>query len=121
MLQQTALTYERIENEASMAQSIPYGTRFPEGTSEHDRGVSDQLGNATAAAAGDTRNSAQELARDIAETVKNRPLTALALTAGFAFAVGALWKLGRSSHAQSRRHSMLAHLPNTSTFRRTWL
>ena len=96
-----------------MAQSVPYDyrTRFPEDTSEHDRGVSDQLGNATAAAADDTRNSAQALALDIAETVKDRPLTALAIAAGFAFAVGALWKLGRSS--QSRGH--------TATFRRTWL
>jgi len=35
----------------------------------------------------------------------------LAIAAGLAFAVGALWKLGQQRQSQSRLDSWLAHLP----------
>jgi hypothetical protein len=53
---------------------------------------------------------AVSLTDDIADAIRERPYTALAVAAGLAFAVGALWKLG-----PQRRHgtldSLLRNLP----------
>ena len=48
---------------------------------------------------------AVSLTEDIADAIRERPYTALAIAAGVAFAVGALWKLGQN------RPSLLGHLP----------
>jgi hypothetical protein len=47
---------------------------------------------------------------DIADAVRERPYTALAIAAGAAFAVGALWKLGQQ-RPQTRLESLLSQLP----------
>jgi hypothetical protein len=53
---------------------------------------------------------AVSLTEDIADAIRERPYTALAVAAGLAFAAGALWKLG-----QQRPHgsleSLLRNLP----------
>jgi hypothetical protein len=53
---------------------------------------------------------AVSLTDDIADAIRERPYTAMAVAAGLAFAVGALWKLG-----PQRRHgtldSLLRNLP----------
>jgi hypothetical protein len=53
---------------------------------------------------------AVSLTEDIADAIKERPYTALAIAAGLAFAVGALWKLGQR-HPHTRLGDLLGHLP----------
>jgi hypothetical protein len=54
---------------------------------------------------------AVSLTEDVADAIRERPYTALAVAAGLAFAVGALWKLG-----PQRRHgtldALLRNLPD---------
>jgi hypothetical protein len=54
---------------------------------------------------------AVSLTDDVADAIRERPYTALAVAAGLAFAVGALWKLG-----PQRRHgtldALLRNLPD---------
>jgi hypothetical protein len=58
----------------------------------------------------DAGRRAMSLTEDIAEAIKERPYTSLAVAAGLAFAVGALWKLGQQ-HPHSRLESLLSQLP----------
>ena len=53
---------------------------------------------------------AGSMAEELASAIKERPYTTLAIAAGLAFALGAVWKLG---HRQppSRLQSLLAQLP----------
>lgn len=53
------------------------------------------------------RATAGELRAGIAQ----HPYTTVAIVAGLAFAVGALWKLGQSRQPQSRLDAWLAQLP----------
>jgi hypothetical protein len=50
------------------------------------------------------------LAGDLGTVVRDRPYTTLAVAAGLAFAVGALWKLGHQ-RPQSRWDALMAGLP----------
>jgi len=47
---------------------------------------------------------------DIAAAAQERPYTSMAIAGGLAFAVGALWMLGRQ-RPQSRLDALLARLP----------
>jgi hypothetical protein len=58
----------------------------------------------------DAGRRAVSLTEDIADAIKERPYTALAIAAGVAFAAGALWKLGQS-RPHGRLESLLGHLP----------
>ena len=49
------------------------------------------------------------VARSAADAVREHPVATVALIAGLAFAVGALWKLGRQ-RPQTRTESLLARL-----------
>lgn len=53
---------------------------------------------------------AVSLTEDIADAIRERPYTALAVAAGLAFAIGALWKLGQQ-RPQTRLESLLNQLP----------
>jgi hypothetical protein len=53
---------------------------------------------------------AASLTDDIAEAIRERPYTALAVAAGLAFAMGALWKLGPQGR-QSTMDRLLSNLP----------
>lgn len=54
-----------------------------------------------------------------AEMVKEHPFATLALAAGLAFALGALWKM-HSSSKQSRVDALLAHLPTLPSRQTIW-
>jgi hypothetical protein len=65
---------------------------------------------------------ASELGSEITEMVKNNPFTTIAIAAGLAFAVGALWKVSRpspQSHLDSLR-SRLNDLPSAKQLRAYW-
>jgi hypothetical protein len=53
---------------------------------------------------------AKTLASELGETIRERPYTTLAVVAGLAFTLGAVWKLGR--HSPSRLESLMAQLPD---------
>jgi len=56
------------------------------------------------------RDQAGSLAGELAAAVKERPYTTLAVAAGLAFAVGAVWKL-KHQQPQSRLDALRAQLP----------
>jgi len=51
------------------------------------------------------------MARDLRAAIEQHPYTTLAIAAGLAFAVGALWKLGQNRQPYSRLHAWRAQLP----------
>lgn len=55
----------------------------------------------------------EHAAGTVVSTVKKYPVTTLAIAAGLAFAVGALWKAGRPR--PSRWDALQAHLPDMPT------
>ena len=61
----------------------------------HSEGIMDKMGET----ARDIGERAGTLAEDIGAAIRERPYTTLAVAAGLAFAVGALWKL---NHRQPR-------------------
>src|SRR5262245_8795379 len=73
---------------------------------QHSGGMAEQASEI----AGEVGNRVRTVAGDIGATVRERPYTTLAIAAGLAFAVGALWKLGQQ-RPQSRLDSWLAQLP----------
>jgi hypothetical protein len=93
-----------------MAQPGPsdYRTDQPAAGSRHQQsgGFADQASEI----AGEVGERVRTVAGDIGAAVKERPYTTLAIAAGLAFAVGALWKLGHQRQ-QSRLDSWLAQLP----------
>lgn len=70
----------------------------------------------------DLGERASELGSEIAEMAKKNPFTTIAIAAGLAFAVGALWKAGRpspQSHMDALR-SRLPDLPSAKQLRAYW-
>ena len=80
-----------------------------EGAEQHNEGLME-----SANALGDR---AREVADDIASTVKEHPYATIAIAAGLAFAIGALWKL-RSPARQSQVEALMARLPELPTAER---
>lgn len=66
---------------------------------------------------GEFGERAQTLAQDLTEAVKERPYTTLAIAAGAAFAVGALWMIGRQKRPQTRLEALQAYLPELPDLR----
>jgi hypothetical protein len=85
-----------------MAQSYPNAYRT-EPHRQHTEGVMDQVS--------ELGERAQTLTEDLIEAVKERPYTTLAIAAGAAFAVGALWMIGRQIRPQTRLEALQAYLP----------
>jgi hypothetical protein len=75
-------------------------------TNDQTESTMDQMSE-TAREAG---RRAVSLTDDVADAIRERPYTALAVAAGLAFAVGALWKLG-PQRRQSALDSLLRNLP----------
>jgi hypothetical protein len=73
---------------------------------EHSDGIMDQV----AETGRDIGERAGDLAQQIGDAIKERPYTTVAIAAGLAFAVGALWKLGHQ-RSQSRLEALLAQMP----------
>lgn len=59
----------------------------------------------------DLGDRASAMAGDLKAAVEEHPYTTLAMAAGLAFLVGALWKLGQSRQPQSRLDAWLAKVP----------
>ncbi len=96
-----------------MAQPGPSDYRSLDHTSARERpaeAIIDQVSQS----ARELGSRAGSMAEELAVAIKERPYTTLAVAAGLAFALGAVWKLG---HRQppSRLQSLLAQLPEMPT------
>ena len=72
-------------------------------------GTSEQAMDKTRELAEEALNRADEYLNPIGLSIKEKPMTVLAVIGGLAFAAGALWMF-KSSHRQSRYDEMLATL-----------
>jgi hypothetical protein len=70
---------------------------------EHSEGILDQVS--------EMGERAGTMAGELGTAIKERPYTTLAIAAGLAFAVGALWKLGQQRQPQSRLDAWRAQMP----------
>jgi hypothetical protein len=89
-----------------MAQSGPADYAAPQphlADPEHTEGVLDQLTEVGA--------KVQTLTEELADSLKKRPYITLAIAAGLAFAVGALWKLSHRRPPSSMQ-ALRARLPD---------
>jgi hypothetical protein len=88
-----------------MAQLGPSDYRSPseQGARKNAEGVSNQVSELAA--------RAETIAEELAAAIKERPYTTLAIAAGLAFAVGAIWKIG---HRQppTRIEALRARMPD---------
>jgi hypothetical protein len=70
---------------------------------EHAEGILDQTE--------EFRERAGAMAGDLRAAIEQHPYTTLAIAAGLAFTVGALWKLGQTRQPYSRLEAWRAQLP----------
>ena len=84
-----------------MAESSYRAGRIAEG--EHAEAILDD--------GDELQERAGAMARDLRAAVEQHPYTTLAIAAGLAFAVGALWKLGQNRQPYSRLDAWRAQLP----------
>jgi hypothetical protein len=89
-----------------MAQTGPSDYRTREPMSGGQERIMDQMHEA----ASGIGERSLDLAEDLGAAIKERPYTTLAIAAGLAFALGALWKLGQR-RPQSRLESLWARMP----------
>jgi hypothetical protein len=92
-----------------MAQSDPNAYRT-EPHCQNVKGVMDHVS--------ELGERAKTLTEDLVEVVKERPYSTLALAAGAAFAVGALWIVGRQRRPRTRLEALHAYLPDLPDLRR---
>jgi hypothetical protein len=62
---------------------------------------------------------AETVTEELVSAVKRRPFATIAIVAGLAFAVGALWKLGHR-RPQTRLEALRAQLPDVRNRMRDW-
>jgi len=99
-----------------MAQPGPsdYRSQTGNGMRERAEGVMDQVSDLGA--------RAETMAEELAAAVKERPYTTLAIAAGLAFAVGAIWKIGhrqpptRLEALRARMPDVRRHMPEMSSW-----
>ena len=92
-------------------QTQNYGDSLKENAARVGEYLSDQ-----AQAAG---SETGRIAGEIAAAARERPYTTIAIAAGLAFAVGALWKV-RASRQQSNLDALLARLPDMPSRGNLW-
>src|SRR5262245_26288194 len=70
----------------------------------------------------DISERAGSIAQELASAIRERPYTTLAIAAGLAFAIGAVWKLGhrRPPSAMERLFAQLPELPDRHDLARWW-
>lgn len=70
----------------------------------------------------DMSERAGSIAQELASSIRERPYTTLAIAAGLAFAVGAIWKLGqrRPPSRMERLLAQLPELPDRNSLARWW-
>jgi hypothetical protein len=78
-------------------------TYITDGVEDHNEGLMQR--------ASELGERAEEVVSDVVSAVKENPMTTLAVAAGLAFALGALWKL-RAPSRQSQLEALLARLPD---------
>ena len=83
---------------------------------QEDRHYAD-ANNRVDTASPDTRDQIAAVVADATATVRENPYTTLAIVAGLAFAVGALWKLTPRS-PQSQLQHLMARLPDVVSSKR---
>ena len=64
-------------------------------------------------------DEAGRLANETVKTARENPYTTVAIAAGLAFALGALWKM-RSSRQQSNLDALIARLPDMPNRNNLW-
>ena len=87
---------------ATEGQFDPRPVVLTEGAEDHNEGLIQS--------ANELRERAGEAASDLAETVKGHPYATLAVAAGLAFAIGALWKI-RATPRESQLQTLMARIP----------
>jgi len=73
--------------------------------------LSDGIMDHVSESARDISERAGSIAEEVVNAVRERPYTTLAVAAGLAFAIGAVWKLGQRPEP-SRLDRLLAQLPD---------
>jgi hypothetical protein len=91
-----------------MTQSDPNAYRT-EPHRQHAEGVMDQVS--------EFGERAKTLTEELAEVMKERPYSTLAIAAGAAFAVGSLWIVGRQRRPQTRLEALHSYLPELPDLR----
>src|SRR5690242_7868415 len=82
-------------------------------------GVADQVADRARELGEDALDRAEELLKPVGLSIKERPMTVLAVVGGLAFAAGAVWML-KSSRQQSRYDALidtLSDLPRRAGWR----
>lgn len=87
----------------SESQTYRRPTYITDGVEDHNEGLMQR--------ASELGERAEEVVSDVVSAVKENPITTLAVAAGLAFALGALWKL-RAPSRQSQLEALLARLPD---------
>ena len=86
---------------------------------EPNGGVADQVADKARELGGDALDTADEWLKPVGLSIRERPMTCLAVVGGLAFAAGAFWML-RNSRQQSRYDSLvetLSDLPRRAGWR----
>jgi hypothetical protein len=107
-------------------QSAPYGTNPNAERRSDDGGLADQIAEGAKTAARKARDvGGQALERTenwmkpLGLSIKERPMTCLAVVGGVAFAAGAVWML-RTSRQRPRTDELLAQMSDTLRRSRWW-
>ena len=102
-----------------MAQPQP--SNYPSGAGGREQG-SQTIVNQVTDTARDMTNRAGSIAQELASSVRERPYTTLAIAAGLAFAIGAVWKLGQRQppSAMERLLAQMPELPDRHSLTRWW-
>jgi ElaB/YqjD/DUF883 family membrane-anchored ribosome-binding protein len=107
-----------------MTQPGPSDYRGPNASGDAERAerVVDQTMDQVRETARDVGEAARGAAGDLAATIRQHPYTSMMVAAGLAFALGALWKMGRR-RPLSRLEALRAQLPDlsrTEEFLKRW-
>jgi hypothetical protein len=102
-----------------MAQPQPSNYRSSAGVrEERSPAMMEQISDT----ARDMSERAGSIAQELASSVRERPYTTLAIAAGLAFAIGAVWKLGqrRPPSRMERLFAQLPEVPDRHSLARWW-
>jgi hypothetical protein len=89
------------------------------GERSHNGGVADQVADKARELGGEALDRADEWLGPVGLSIKERPMTCLAVVSGLAFAAGAIWML-RNSQRQSQMQELMGSLSDLSRRSRWW-
>jgi hypothetical protein len=105
----------------SVEQIMHQSRHQPQAASDRDETLYDnasRIGEHAMESAHAAGKEASRLAGEVSAAAREHPYAALAIAAGLAFAVGALWKMG--SRPQSRLDALMARLPDVPNANALW-